>query len=166
MTNPPDAPSVPLALTGVVASGLPVDLGEVTAEPFYEVPAVFNRRPDSGEMDALRGATAHDRLTRTGYSEVTIDVRDRRLLIGHTNLGQLERGLASVIATIVDTVSRDALLEKARLRDAARTDSDERAARAQDVTRAASRIRFMPEERDSAVAVIDKPSIATTPSVV
>lgn len=153
MTNLPEAPSVPLALTSVVASGLPVDLGETMSEPFYEVPAVFNRRPDSVEMDALCGSDAHDRLTRSGYSEVTMDVRDRRLIIGHTNLGQLERGLATVIATIVDTVSRDALAEKERLRQVARTDSDERAERAQNVTRAAQRIRFIPMEADVPVAM-------------
>lgn len=148
MTNPPEAASTPLALTSVVASGLPVDLGEATSEPFYDVPAVFNRRPDPVEMSALRGSDAHDRLTRSGYSDVTMEVRDRRLIIGHTNLGQLERGLATVIATIVDTVSRDALAEKERLRQVARTDSDERAVRAQDVTRAAERIRFVPASED------------------
>jgi hypothetical protein len=161
MTNPPDAPSVPLALTSVIASGLPVDLGGLTSEPFYEVPAVFNRRPDSVEMDAIRGAVAHDHLTRAGYSEVSMDVRDRRLIIGHTNLGQLERGLATVIATIIDTVSRDALREKDRLRDLARTDFDERAVRARDVTRAAGRIRFIPAEPLSATAAM--PATAPMP---
>jgi hypothetical protein len=155
MTNTPDAPSVPLALTSVIASGLPVDLGEFVSEPFYDVPAVFNRRPDAVEMDALRGATGHDRLTRAGYSEVTMDVRDRRLIIGHTNLGQLERGLATVIATIVDTVSRDALREKDRQREIARTDFDEREARAQDVTRAAARIRFIPADPSAPVIALD-----------
>lgn len=159
MTNPPEAPSVPLALTSVIASGLPVDLGEVTSEPFYDVPAVFNRRPDPVEMDALRGPDAHDRLTRAGYSEVTLDVRDRRLIIGHTNLGQLERGLATVIATIVDTVSRDALAEKDRLRQIARTDFDERAVRAQDVTRAAERIRFIPAETHSPATRLPVPEL-------
>lgn len=155
MTNLPEAPSVRLALTGVVASGLPVDLGEAMAASFYDVPAVFNRRPDSVEMDALRGSDAHDRLTRSGYSEVTMEVRDRRLIIGHTNLGQLERGLATAIATIVDTVSRDALSEKERLRQVARADSDERAVRTQDVTRAAERIRFIPAEADSPATMLD-----------
>lgn len=162
MTNPPDAPSVPLALTSVIASGLPVDLGELVSEPFYDVPAVFNRRPDSVEMDALRGAVGHDRLTRAGYSSVTMDVRDRRLIIGNTNLGQLERGLATVIATIVDTVSRDALREKDRLRDLARTDFDEREARAQEVTRAAARIRFIPTEPSGPTIALD---IAPAPAV-
>jgi hypothetical protein len=155
MTNTPDAPSVPLSLTSVIASGLPVDLGELVSEPFYDVPAVFNRRPDRVEMDALRGADGHDRLTRAGYSEVTMDVRDRRLIIGHTNLGQRERGLPTVIATIVDTVSRDALREKDRQRELARTDFDEREARAQDVTRAAARIRFIPAQPTSSTGLLD-----------
>jgi hypothetical protein len=59
MTNQPDAPSALLALTSVVASGLPVDLGSATADRFYEVPAVFNRRPAPVETDALRGSEGH-----------------------------------------------------------------------------------------------------------
>ena len=153
MTNPPEASSVPLALTSVVASGLPADLGGPMANAFYDVPAVFNRRPDVAEMDALRGSDAHRHLSRAGYPEVTMEVHDRRLVIGHTNLDQLERGLSTVIATIVDTVSREALAEKDRFRESERRDSDERAVRAQTVTRAAERVRFVPEPVDARTVV-------------
>lgn len=145
MTNQPDAPSAPLVLTSVVASGLPVDLGFATAARFYDVPAVFNRRPSPVEMDALRGSEGHEHLVRAGYPEVTMDVRDRRLIISHTNLGQLERGLATVIANSVDFISRAALLVQERKQDAAQTDLDERTERAAEVTRAATRVRFIPD---------------------
>lgn len=125
-----------------------MDLGAPTTDQFYDVPAVFNRRPDSTEMDALRGSSGHRRLLEYGYSEVTMDVSDRRLIIGHTNLGQLERGLATVIATIVDTISRESLAENERLRQVARTDHDQRADRAHDVALAAERIRFVPMRDD------------------
>ncbi|OII28617.1 hypothetical protein [Curtobacterium sp. MCBA15_013] len=145
MTNPSEAATTPLALTSVVASGLPSELGSPASAEYYDVPAVFNRRPDATETTALRGADGHARLAAAGYPDVTLDVQDRRLVIGHTNLGQLERGLATAVATIVDTVSRASLAEKEVARDAARADFDDRTARAQDVTRAAERIRFVPE---------------------
>lgn len=160
MTNLPEAPSVPLALTSVVASGLPVDLGHANSAPFYDVPAVFNRRPDTVEMDALRGSYGHQRLLQSGYSDVTMDVRDRRLIIGHTNLEQLERGLATIIATIIDQVSRDALAERERLLQIARTDHNERAERAHDVSQAAERIRFIPMSADAPTAT---PGTASKP---
>ncbi|ROP72577.1 hypothetical protein [Curtobacterium sp. PhB115] len=144
MTNRSEAATTPLALTSVVASGLPSELGTPSAAKYYEVPAVFNRRPDAVEMAALRGADGHAQLVTAGYPDVTLEIQDRRLVIGHTNLPQLERGLATVVATIVDTVSRAALLDRERVRDAARADFDDRAARAREVTRAAERIRFEP----------------------
>lgn len=150
MTNQPDAPSVVLNLTSVVASGLPNDLGAAPASPFYDVPAVFNRRPAPAEMDALRGAAAHDYLAGAGYPDVTLDVRDRRLIISHTNLGELEHGLATTIADYIDTVSRAALLDQERKQDAAQLDMEERTERAAEVTRAATRVRFIPHTVDPA----------------
>lgn len=145
MTNTSEPATVPLALTSVVASGLPGDLGTPQAATFYDVPAVFNRRPDAAETTGIRGADGHAQLAAAGYPDVSLDVQDRRLVIGHTNLDQLEGGLSNAIATIVDTISRAALLDKEVARDAARADFDDRTARAQDVTRAASRIHFVPQ---------------------
>ncbi|OIH99556.1 MULTISPECIES: hypothetical protein [unclassified Curtobacterium] len=145
MTNRSEAASTPLALTSVVASGLPTELGSPSAAATYDVPAVFNRRPDTAETTALRGELGHARLVAAGYPEVTLDVQDRRLVIGNTSLGQLERGLATVVATIVDTVSRTVLADQEEVRDAARLAFDDRTARAREVTRAAERIHFVPE---------------------
>ncbi|MBF4586401.1 MULTISPECIES: hypothetical protein [Curtobacterium] len=145
MTDQSEAASTPLALTSVVASGLPTELGKPTAAKYYDVPAVFNRRPDAAEMAGLRGADGHAQLVTAGYPDVTLDVQDRRLVIGNTNLGQLERGLATVVATIVDVVSRASLFDKEQVRDAARIEFDDRTARAREVTRAAERIHFVPE---------------------
>lgn len=149
MTNQPDVPSAVLNLTSVVASGLPTDLGSATASTFYDVPAVFNRRPAPEEMDALRGSEGHDYLVRAGYPDVRMDVRDRRLIISRTNLGQLERGLATVIANYVDSVSRAALSARTRKQDAAQLAMDERTERAAEVTRAATRVRFIPHTTDT-----------------
>lgn len=150
MTNQPEAPSAVLNLTSVIASGLPIDLGLASAEEFYDVPAVFNRRPSSAEMDALRGAAGHDYLVRRGYGHVGMEVRDRRLIISHTNLEQLEQGLATVIADYVDMVSRAALAAQERKQEAAQLATDERSERAADVTRGATRVRFIPHSVASA----------------
>lgn len=150
MTNEPDVPSSTLALTSVVASGLPLDVGTMTAPWFYDVPAVFNRRPAPAEMDALRGSAGHAHLVKSGYPDVGMEVSDRRLIISHTNLGQLEQGLATVIANYVDTVSHAVLLERTRKDDAARLDLSERVDRAAEVVRVATRVRFIP---DSAVSI-------------
>lgn len=95
-------------------------------------------------MDGLRGAAGHQYFAARGYPNVSIDVRDRRLIISHTNLEQLELGLATVIADYVDMVSRRALVAEARRQEAAQLDMDERSERAAEGLRGATRIRFSP----------------------
>ncbi len=134
-----------LALTSVVASGLPTSLGTDVAERFYDVPAVFNRRPNPQEIAALEGSESHHSLERAGYRDVTLAVHDRRLIIGGTNLGQLERGLATAIANLIHEISTDALNAVRQSRADAQTAQDAQTARARDVTRAAERIHFTPD---------------------
>ncbi|WIE75195.1 hypothetical protein [Curtobacterium sp. MCSS17_007] len=147
MTGQPISADQHLALTSVVTSGLPTTLGTQHAEHFYDVPAVFNRRPSPPEVAALEASTSHKTLERSGYPEVTLAVHDRRLVIGHTNLDQLERGLATALANLVHQISGDALAKARQSRDNAQLARDEQLARAQDVTRAAERIRFVPDEQ-------------------
>ncbi len=109
MTGPSTTADQHLALTSVVASGLPASLGTDAAERFYDVPAVFNRRPNPEEIAALEGSGSHHLLQRAGYPDVTLAVHDRRLIIGNTNLDQLERGLSTAIANLVHQISSNAL---------------------------------------------------------
>ncbi|MCM3522216.1 MULTISPECIES: hypothetical protein [unclassified Curtobacterium] len=139
-----------LALAGVVASGLPTTLGTDAAERLYDVPAVFNRRPNPQEIAALEGSGSHHSLERVGYRDVTLAVHDRRLIIGNTNLGQLERGLATAIANLVQEISTDALMAMRQSRADAQTAQDAQIARAQNITRAAERIHFTPDTSDDA----------------
>lgn len=141
-----------LALTSVVASGLPTSLGTDAAERFYDVPAVFNRRPNPQEIAALEGSASHHSLERVGYRDVTLAVHDRRLIIGNTNLGQLERGLATAIANLVHEISTDALTAMRQSRADAQTAHDVQVARARDVTRAAERIHFTPDTSGDAAS--------------
>ncbi len=64
-------------------------------------------------------------------------VHDRRLIIGNTNLGQLERGLSTAIANLVHQISSNALATIRQSRADAQTAQDAQLARAQDTTRAA-----------------------------
>lgn len=134
-----------LSLTSVVASGLPTSLGTDAAERFYDVPAVFNRRPNPREIAALEGAASHLWLERAGYRDVTLAVQDRRLIIGNTDLDQLERGLATAIANLIHEISTDALTALRQSRADAQTAQDAQLARAQDLTR----IHFTPDASDN-----------------
>ncbi len=145
MTGPSTTADQHLALTSVVASGLPASLGTDAAERFYDVPAVFNRRPNPEEIAALEGSGSHHSLQRAGYPDVTLAVHDRRLIIGNTNLGQLERGLSTTIANLVHQISSNALATIRQSRADAQTAQDAQLARAQDTTRAAERIHFTPD---------------------
>lgn len=145
MTGPSTTADQHLALTSVVASGLPASLGTDAAQRFYDVPAVFNRRPNPEEIAALEGSGSHHLLQRAGYPDVTLAVHDRRLIIGNTNLGQLERGLSTAIANLVHQISSNALATIRQSRADAQTAQDAQLARAQDTTRAAERIHFTPD---------------------
>lgn len=138
-----------LALTSVIASGLPTDIGAVGAADRYTVPAVFNRRPEALEIQALGTASARTQLRDAGYPDVTLEVEDRRLLIGGTNLQELEAGLAVEVATLVDEISRNVATERQRRADVAQTESDDRAEQARVVARAAEKITFVPRSSAS-----------------
>ncbi|PZF56791.1 hypothetical protein DEJ23_09610 [Curtobacterium sp. MCSS17_008] len=145
MTGQPTSNAQRLALTSVVASGLPQSIGAEGADRFYVVPAVFNRRPTAAEIAEISGPGTHARLSRAGYPDVSLRVEDRRLLIGNTNLGQLERGLAMSIANAIDEISETALEELRRKRESSDEAERARLAQARDVTLAAERIKFVPD---------------------
>ncbi|PZF62774.1 hypothetical protein DEI81_09625 [Curtobacterium sp. MCBD17_013] len=134
-----------LALAGVVASGLPNPLPASSAR--YTVPAVFNRRPEPMEAQAIVTSSVRNAMATAGYPEVTLEIADRRLLIGHTSLEELEQGLAEEIATVIDEISRNVAVEKQRRIDVAQGEAEDRDARAKEVTRAAERISFTPRGR-------------------
>lgn len=133
----------PLALTGILASALPVPLpkGE---ENRYVIPAVFSRQPNSLESHAIVTASVRNALAASGYPGITLTISDRRLLIGNTNLTELEHGLATEIATLIDRISRNIDAEQQRRRAVAAQEADELAASAHAVTVAAARISFVP----------------------
>lgn len=102
-----------LALSGVLASALPHDLGTATGASRYTVPAVFSRRPQPRELDLLHAKSVTRRLAEEGYSDVELRVSDRRLLITNTNLQDLKSGLAHLIGMILRDISVQAEAERA-----------------------------------------------------
>ncbi|PZE27146.1 hypothetical protein DEI86_06445 [Curtobacterium sp. MCBD17_028] len=99
------------------------------------------------EAQAIVTSSVRNAMATAGYPEVTLEIADRRLLIGHTSLDELEQGLAEEIATVVDEISRNVAVEKQRRIDVAQGEAEDRDARAKEVTRAAERISFTPRGR-------------------
>lgn len=112
--NLPAGTESALTLSGVLASALPHDLGTARGPSRYTVPAVFSRRPQPREIDLLHGVNTRRRLADAGYSDVELDVSDRRLLITNTNLAELKAGLAHLVGVILAEISSQASQERAQ----------------------------------------------------
>ena len=80
----------PFAIDHILASELPASLGTAEAPERYVVTAVFSRRPDPLELQMLAAASVTEQLAADGYPGITLMAADRRLLIGNTNLHELE----------------------------------------------------------------------------
>jgi hypothetical protein len=137
-----DAGGQQLRLTSVLPGGLPATLGTPGAPTLYTVPAVFSRQVSAAERLAIQAPETVRRLADAGYPRVTLDVADRRLLIGSTNLDQLRDGLAHELAELLRDIDRT-LAEQRDQRDAealvARSAEADRAADVQDLV---DEIRF------------------------
>lgn len=96
--NIEEARSSPLGLKSVLVGSLPVTLLTDEEPERYTVEAVFSRRPEQVEVDAILGDGAHRFLRERGYEEVGLEVSDRRLRILNTSIEQLRDGLATVLA--------------------------------------------------------------------
>lgn len=134
----------PFAIDHILASELPASLGTAEAPERYVVTAVFSRRPDPLELQMLAAASVTEQLAADGYPGIVLTAADRRLLIGNTNLHELESGLAQRIGEIladigtqVATLRASHDLERVRL---AEQESDRAAA----IVKLANRISFDP----------------------
>ena len=106
-----------LSLSGVLASALPHDLGTAQGPTRYTVPAVFSRRPEPREVELLHGEATKKRLADAGYSDVELQISDRRLLITNTNLVDLKAGLAHLVGVILRDISAQAAQERTHRND-------------------------------------------------
>ena len=96
--NIEEARSSPLGLKSVLVGSLPGTLLTDEQPILYAVEAVFTRRPEQVEVDAIQSEGAHRFLRERGYEAVALEVSDRRLRILNTSLEQLRDGLASTLA--------------------------------------------------------------------
>jgi len=134
----------PFALDHILASELPATLGTAEAPERYVVTAVFSRRPDPLELELLAAASVTDRLAADGYPGITLVTADRRLLIGNTNLHELETGLAHRIGEILaDIGTQVATLRKTRDLERVKL-AEEESDRAAAIVKQANRISFDP----------------------
>jgi len=139
-------PTEPLALTGVLATALPPELGTAQAPARYTVPAVFTRRPEIREIYLLRGDDVRQRLSDAGYPAVELRVEDRRLLITNTNLEELKSGLAGLIGVILSQISAEVLQEWTTRTEGLASRAHEEELRLSEVKSAAAEITFTTNE--------------------
>ncbi len=136
----------PLAVDHVLAGELPATLGTVDAPAKYLVTAILTRRPDPLELQLLEAPAVREQLAAAGYPGTTLAASDRRLLIGNTDLHELETGLARLIGTILVNIAASAGAQR-EPREGERIEASEReASRAEAVIHAAKRISFGPRE--------------------
>jgi hypothetical protein len=136
----------PFALDHVVDTELPESLGTVDAPASYVVTAVFTRRPDPLELELLAAPEVREQLAAAGYPRVTLTAVDGRLLIGDTDLHELEGGLARTIGVILARIGERVearRIARDRVDDEA---SDREANRTATVWSVAKRISFDPHE--------------------
>lgn len=96
-----------LGLRSVLVGSLPTGLMTAAAPETYTIEAVFDRRPEKAELDAIVGEETTRLLTEAGYGSVTLTVADRRLEIHDTTLEQLHDGLAAFLADRLADISMD-----------------------------------------------------------
>ncbi|WP_454049859.1 hypothetical protein [Cellulomonas sp. Marseille-Q8402] len=131
-----------LRLTSVLSGGLPATLGTPDAPTLYTVPAVFSRQVSGAERLAIQAPESVRRLADAGYPRVTLDVADRRLLIGSTNLDQLRGGLAHELAELLRDIDRTLADQRERREAEALVARSTEADRAADVQDLVDEIRF------------------------
>lgn len=131
-----------LRLTSILTSGLPALLGTGQAPTRYTVPVVFSRQVSVPEKTAIEGPETVRRLAARGYPQVTLQVSDRRLLVGHTSLEELEEGLAHELTLLLADIGRAVSRERDERAAAAAVRQSAESDRAVDVQRAVDRIVF------------------------
>lgn len=132
----------PLTVGSVLMDSLPGTLFTDEAPEKYMVAAVFNRRPEPEEIQAVLGHTVKQQLASAGYPNVELGVSNRRLEISNTCLEELRDGLASAIAGAL--AQQNERLQHQRRAAAAqfKKETDEETQRVQAVQNLASSVSF------------------------
>lgn len=141
-TDVSTSPEVPagLHLTGVLASGLPVEVGTGDEPARYTVPAVFSRKVTAEERARIEDPHLAQFLSRSGYLQLAVS--DRRLLIKNTSLAELKGGLARDLAAALRRIEMELGAEHDRLEAESATRRVSEQQRATELVRLAAEIRF------------------------
>lgn len=132
-----------LGLGSIIVGALPETLLTDDAPERYTVEAVFTRKPDRVEVDALLSGDTRRLLSEAGYPAVELTVSDRRLEIANTTLEELRDGLAATLAALLAEISGDVQTER-------------------DAAAARSRVAFDREEHRAAAVVALADSVVFT----
>lgn len=160
----PAADADELGLSRIVAGLLPSTLETEFASRRYTVTAEFTRAPTATELEMIAGPLARTRLDDVGYRDAALKVRDRRLEIHDTNLGELADGLATVVADLLAEITRAAIVrDAAEAAEAAGLAQHERE-RAEYVAAAAAAISFVTPPEPSRRPVTADGSLSSDPS--
>lgn len=133
-----------LGLIGIVPRDLPGTLGTPAESDRYTVSVQFTRFPSEREVLAIESSFTQGRLVRSGYPTIALSVVGRHLDVASTDLGELQDGLAEVLATVVRDVSVEAARQDADRLRLQRTEEERERTRAAAVTERAIGIRFLP----------------------
>ena len=133
-----------LGLGSVLVGSLPAALMTDDAPDHYTVEAVFTRKADRDEVDAIQSSEMRDHLSANGYPTVELHVADRRLEIANTNLEELRDGLASVLAQRLAEITTALHTARAQAADRFQIASDREQERAALVAALADAVVFTP----------------------
>ncbi|GAB3596581.1 hypothetical protein [Microbacterium tumbae] len=142
-----------LGLENILVGSLPATLGTDEAPDRYTVEAVFTRKTDRDEVNAIQGGEMRAHLSANGYPTIELHVADRRLEIANTNLEELRDGLAAVLADRLAEISAALMLEREIAAHLFQDASDREQARAASVAALAASVSFT--RRDASAASDD-----------
>lgn len=142
MNTTTTTPRESLGLRAVLVDSLPATLFTGDAPDRYTVEAVFSRKPERAEIDAILAAGTQEFLAQQGYPEARVSISDRRLEIAGTTLEELRDGLASALSDRLAQISSDVEDDRKRMVEHYRAASDREFERSSAVTALAQSISF------------------------
>lgn len=145
--NDEQGASIPLGLRSVLIDSLPADLLTETAPSRYTVEAVFNRRPKKDEILQILGSATRSFLSARGYTDVVLEVSDRRLIILNTTLEELRNGLSRVLGDRLLDISASSTRRQDEAARGLKEHEERERQRVQSLTQLAQSIDFTGAER-------------------
>lgn len=132
----------PLTVGNVLIDSLPATLFTDSAPEKYMIAVVFNRRPELEEIHNILSPTVKQELASAGYTDVELEIYNRRLEISNTSLEELRDGLAFAITRVLARQSEVFQQHRRAAETRFKKETNEESHRAQAVQTLASSISF------------------------